>query len=83
MESPSLHFAATVRTISAAARARGLTVPGFRSPPRRPGMERTIRRTAEGAATVSVAEPRQMVAARRANASVEAIDAIAASEAAR
>ncbi|WP_059413773.1 efflux RND transporter periplasmic adaptor subunit [Cupriavidus basilensis] len=34
-------------------------------------------------ATVSVAEPRQMVVARRADASVEAIDAIAASEAAR
>ncbi|MEZ5138280.1 MAG: hypothetical protein R2702_19780 [Acidimicrobiales bacterium] len=55
MESPSLHFAATVRTLGTAARARGLVVPGFRSPPRRPGMERTVRRAADGTATISVA----------------------------
>lgn len=55
MESPSLQFAATVRTIGAAARARGLTVPGFRSPPRRPGAERTLRRSPDGPATVAVA----------------------------
>ncbi|MCU1368883.1 MAG: hypothetical protein JWO77_77 [Ilumatobacteraceae bacterium] len=55
MESPSLQFAATVRTLGAAARERGLVVPGFRSPPRRPGAERTVRRTADGAATIAVA----------------------------
>lgn len=55
MESPSLHFAATVRTLGTAARSRGLVVPGFRSPPRRPGMERTLRWAADGSATVSVA----------------------------
>lgn len=55
MESPSLQFAATVRVIGAAARARGLVVPGFRSPPRRPGFDRTLRWAAGGTATVSVA----------------------------
>jgi len=54
MESPSLHFAATVRTIGAAARALELVVPGFRSPPRRPGMDRTLRWGPDGSATVSV-----------------------------
>ncbi len=55
MESPSLQFAATVRTIGAAARERGLELPGFRSPPRRPGMERTLRWAPDGSATVAVA----------------------------
>ena len=55
MESPSLQFAATVRTIGTAARERGLVVPGFRTPPRRPGIERTIRRTGPSTATVAVA----------------------------
>ncbi|HEX2577970.1 MAG TPA: hypothetical protein VHK88_16600 [Aquihabitans sp.] len=54
MESPSLQFAATVRTLGGAARARGLVVPGFRSPPKVPGAERTMRRRADGVATVSV-----------------------------
>ena len=55
MESPSLHFAAVVRTLGTAARSRGLAVPGFRSPPRRPGMERTLRRSPGGSVTVAVA----------------------------
>lgn len=55
MESPSLHFAALVRTIGAAARALGLAVPGFRSPPRRPGLDRTLRYASDGTATVAVA----------------------------
>lgn len=54
MESPSLLFAATVRTLGQAARERGLVVPGFRSPPRMPGAERTIRHAADGTATVAV-----------------------------
>lgn len=54
MESPSLHFAAAARTIGAAARERGLTVPGFRSPPKVAGADRTIRRRADGSAIVSV-----------------------------
>jgi hypothetical protein len=55
MESTSLQFAATVRTLGAAARERGLVVPGFRSPPRRPGAERTVRHAADGSATIAVA----------------------------
>jgi hypothetical protein len=54
MESTSLQFAATVRTLGAAARERGLVVPGFRSPPRRPGAERTLRWASDGSATVAV-----------------------------
>jgi len=54
MESTSLRFAATVRTLSAAARDRGLAVPGFRTPPKLAGAERTIRRFGDGSATVAV-----------------------------
>ena len=54
MESQSLQFAATVRTLGAAARERGLVVPGFRSPPRRAGAERTLRWAADGSATIAV-----------------------------
>jgi hypothetical protein len=49
----SLRFAAAVRSLGHAARARGLLVPGFRSPPRLPGAERTLRRR-PGGATVAV-----------------------------
>lgn len=54
MESPTLHFASTVRILSVAARQRGLTVPSFRSPPKLAGAERTIRRSADGSTTVAV-----------------------------
>ena len=54
MESSSLHFAAAARTIGSAAREHGLTVPGFRSPPKVPGADRTIRRRPDGSASVSV-----------------------------
>ena len=54
MGSPSLQFAAVVRTLSAAARARGLVVPGFRSPPKLAGVERTMRHHRDGTVTVSV-----------------------------
>lgn len=54
MESSSLRFAATVRTLGGAARARGLVVPGFRSPPKLGGAERTLHRRADGQATVAV-----------------------------
>ena len=54
MESTSLQFAATVRTLGGAARARGLVVPGFRSPPKVPGAERTMRKRPDGGATVAV-----------------------------
>ncbi len=54
MEATSVQFAAAARALGAAARQRGLTVPGFRSPPRVKGAERTLRRTPGGAATVAV-----------------------------
>ncbi len=47
-------FAGTARRLASAARARGLRAPGFRTPPRRPGFDRTIRRYADGSALVSV-----------------------------
>jgi hypothetical protein len=45
----TLHFAATARALAQVARARGLTVPGFRSPPRLSGVDRTLRRRGAGA----------------------------------
>lgn len=53
MESSSLRFAAAVRAITVAARRAGLLVPGFRSPPRLAGVDRSLRRRA-GGATVAV-----------------------------
>lgn len=46
-------FATIARRLSTAARAAGLTVPTFRSPPRARGANRTIRHTV-GGAVVSV-----------------------------
>jgi hypothetical protein len=45
---PTVRFATVVRRLGAAARAAGLTVPAFRTPPRRPGAPRTIRRLPGG-----------------------------------
>jgi hypothetical protein len=47
-------FAAMARRIGTVARAAGLAVPAFRTPPRRPGAARTIRRL-PGGPVVSVA----------------------------
>lgn len=54
MEVTSLHFAAAARTLGDAARQRGLKVPAFRSPPRLPGADRTIRRRFGPSPTVAV-----------------------------
>jgi hypothetical protein len=54
MESPSLRFAEAVRVLGHAARARGLTMPAFRSPPRLVGVHRSLRRRPDGGATVAV-----------------------------
>ncbi|MCB1015024.1 MAG: hypothetical protein KDB10_07890 [Acidimicrobiales bacterium] len=54
MEATSLRFAAAARSLAHAARRRGLAVPAFRSPPRLVGVDRSIRRRPDGAATVSV-----------------------------
>src|SRR4051812_49515603 len=55
MESTSVRFAAAVRTLGVEARRRGLAVPGFRSPPRLHGVDRSLRRRVDGGATVAVA----------------------------
>src|ERR1700726_2997475 len=46
--SSTVSFAHAVRRLGAAARAAGLTVPAFRTPPRRSGAPRTIRRLPGG-----------------------------------
>jgi hypothetical protein len=53
VQSSSLRFARTVQTLGAAARAMGLEVPGFRSPPRLVGVQRSIKRW-PGGSTVAV-----------------------------
>ena len=53
MQSSSLRFARAVQALAATARALGLVVPGFRSPPRLLGVQRSIRRW-PGGATVAV-----------------------------
>ncbi|MEA2844091.1 MAG: hypothetical protein QOJ69_1762 [Actinomycetota bacterium] len=50
----SVHFAAAARLLAAEARERGLAVPGFRSPPRLVGADRSLRRRADGSAVVAV-----------------------------
>ncbi len=44
-----MHFAHTARRLGLAARAAGLTVPAFRSPPRHPALVRSIRYLRGGA----------------------------------
>ena len=51
----SVRFAAFARELSEQARRAGVAAPGFRSPPRSPGVRRSIRRESDGSATVSVA----------------------------
>ena len=54
MQSSSLRFARTVQALGAAARSLGLVVPGFRSPPRLVGVQRSIKRWPAGGSTVAV-----------------------------
>ena len=62
---PTLRFAAAARRLGSAARAAGLAVPAFRSPPRHGAAVRTIRRFAGGAvvAVQTRARPFDRVAA--------------------
>jgi hypothetical protein len=53
-EVPSVQFAELARRIGMAIRAAELEVPAFRSPPRQPGVNRTIRRQSNGTAVVAV-----------------------------
>ena len=45
---PATRFATMARFLAAESRQAGLEVPAFRSPPRRPGSPRTIRRMRDG-----------------------------------
>ncbi|MEX1217912.1 MAG: hypothetical protein WEA11_05260 [Acidimicrobiales bacterium] len=54
MEASSLRFAAAARSLGEVARAGGLMVPGFRSPPRLAGVDRTIKRQVDNAGTEAV-----------------------------
>jgi hypothetical protein len=54
MEATALTFARAARAIGPPTRGRGLLVPGFRSPPRLPDTDRSLRRRPGGTATVSV-----------------------------
>jgi hypothetical protein len=54
MESTSVRFAAAVRALGVEARRHGLGVPGFRSPPRLSGVDRSLRRRVDGGATIAV-----------------------------
>ncbi len=54
MEPASVRFATAVRLIGHQSRDRGLTMPGFRSPPRLVGVDRSLRWGKDGRATVSV-----------------------------
>ena len=49
MSATSLDFAHAARTLSVQARRLGLVAPGFRCPPRIVGVDRSVRRTANGA----------------------------------
>lgn len=53
MQSTSIRFAQAVQALGRTARALGLAVPGFRSPPRLAGVRRSIKRW-PGGATVAV-----------------------------
>ncbi len=50
----TVQFAHLARTLVAATRALGHTAPGFRSPPRLVGVDRSLRRHASGGAVVAV-----------------------------
>jgi hypothetical protein len=54
MEATSLRFAAAARSLGQTSRRRGLAVPGFRSPPRLPEVDRSLRRRSDGVAMVAI-----------------------------
>jgi hypothetical protein len=57
---PTAQFAAIARRLGSAARAAGLTVPVFRTPPRRSGAPRTIRRLPGGPVVAVVLRDRAL-----------------------
>jgi hypothetical protein len=54
MPASSVVFSTAARLLAAEARRLGLTAPGFRSPPRGAGVDRSIRRFTGGGAVVAV-----------------------------
>src|SRR3546814_20347603 len=62
MQSSSIRFATAVQVLARAARAQGLVVPGFRSPPRLGGVHRSIKRWAGGAPIAVVVKDRPWAA---------------------
>lgn len=50
----SVRFSEAARVLAGVARRGGLVAPGFRSPPRLPGADRTIRRWPRGGPVVAV-----------------------------
>jgi hypothetical protein len=50
----TLHFTSAVRLLAREVRRLGLTVPGFRCPPKLVGVDRTLRRRGTGSAVVAV-----------------------------
>ena len=50
----SVGFAAVARRLGDTSRSHGHSVPAFRSPPRSPELNRSIRRERDGSATISV-----------------------------
>lgn len=57
-QSSSLRFLRAVQALGGAARAEGLAVPGFRSPPRLRGVQRSIKRWPGGAMVAVVVRDR-------------------------
>lgn len=53
-EATSLWFATVVRQLGVSCREHGMTCPGFRSPPKIPGVDRTLRHRPDGGWVVSV-----------------------------
>jgi hypothetical protein len=53
-ELTSVRFAQIARQLNTVAKEHGLRTPAFRSPPRTPGLRRSIKRRSDGSATVSV-----------------------------
>ncbi len=51
---PAIAFAEVVRSVTAVARKRRLQVPVFRSPPRVPDADRTLRRRPDGQAVIAI-----------------------------
>jgi hypothetical protein len=69
----AVRFAEAVRTVGALARRGGLDVPAFRSPPRRDGVDRTIRRRSGHVPVVAIRLDGRPLAAVHA----DVIDAVA------